>query len=106
MAPTQFINTPTTVVTEMLESFVQSHPGVQLLDGFPDVKVVVRAQLDKTKVAVISGETTYNPSASVSCVLSCGLPPVPSHLHRAIVVPTRCLFLSVFVVRPSPLPCC
>lgn len=56
MAPKQFINEPTEVVTEMLESFVQSQPNVQFLDGFPDVKVVVRAQLDKTKVAVVSGE--------------------------------------------------
>ena len=46
---------PSTAVTEMLAAFVQSHPGVQVLDGFPDVKVVVRAQLDKTKVALISG---------------------------------------------------
>ena len=62
----QFLNEPTSVVTEMLESFVQSHPGVQFLDGFPDIKVVVRSQLDKTKVAVISGATTYDVLRSAS----------------------------------------
>ena len=41
-------------MTEMLEGFVQSHPGVKLLDGFTDVKVVVRSNVDKNKVALVS----------------------------------------------------
>jgi len=53
----KFLNASTSAVTELLEGFVQSHPGVCFLDGFPDVKVVVRAQLDKTKVALISGKS-------------------------------------------------
>ena len=51
----KFLNDPGSAVTEMLEGFVQSHPGVKLLDGFPDVKVVVRSHVDKHKVALVSG---------------------------------------------------
>mmetsp|Transcript_9161 Transcript_9161/g.36949 ORF Transcript_9161/g.36949 Transcript_9161/m.36949 type:complete len:601 (+) Transcript_9161:185-1987(+) len=51
----KFLNDPGSAVTEMLEGFVQSHPGVKLLDGFPDVKVVVRSHVDKNKVALVSG---------------------------------------------------
>ena len=56
----KFLNEPTDAVVEMLQGFVQSHPNVQLLDGLPDIKVVVRANtllsnVDKTKVSIISG---------------------------------------------------
>ena len=53
----------------MLESFVQSHPGVQFLDGLPDVKVVVRTQLDKTKVALVSGEQARDVCSSAALSL-------------------------------------
>jgi hypothetical protein len=56
----KFLNQPGDAVCESLEGFVQSHPNCQLLDGLPDIKVVVRANtllsnVDKNKVAVISG---------------------------------------------------
>ena len=56
----KFLNEPNDAVVEMLQGFVQSHPNVQLLDGLPDIKVVVRANtllsnVDKSKVAIISG---------------------------------------------------
>ena len=51
----KFLNDASAAVTEMLEGFVQSHPGVKFLDGFPDVKVVVRSHVDKNKVALVSG---------------------------------------------------
>jgi dihydroxyacetone kinase len=63
----QFLNASTCAVTEALESFVQSHPHVQLLGGFPDIKVVVRAPLDKNKVAVVSGEHTV-PRSTPACL--------------------------------------
>jgi dihydroxyacetone kinase len=51
----KFLNDASAAVTEMLEGFVQTHPGVKFLDGFPDVKVVVRSHVDKNKVALVSG---------------------------------------------------
>jgi dihydroxyacetone kinase len=52
-----FLNRRDAVVTEAIEGFLStSRPGeVARLDGFPDVKVVVRANWDRSKVAVISG---------------------------------------------------
>ncbi|KAL6517934.1 hypothetical protein OROMI_033635 [Orobanche minor] len=46
------------VVTEFIEGLVETYPGLQYLDGFPDVKVVLRADVSGAtydKVAVISG---------------------------------------------------
>ena len=56
----KFLNEPNDAVVESLLGFVQAHPNCQLLDGLPDVKVVVRANtllsnVDKNKVALISG---------------------------------------------------
>jgi dihydroxyacetone kinase len=56
----KFLNDPTDAVVESLQGFVQTHPNCQLLDGLPDIKVVVRANtllsnVDKNKVALISG---------------------------------------------------
>ena len=56
----KFLNDPEDAVVESLLGFVQAHPNCQLLDGLPDVKVVVRANtllsnVDKNKVALISG---------------------------------------------------
>ncbi|KAL6494418.1 hypothetical protein OROGR_031218 [Orobanche gracilis] len=48
----------TYVVTEFIEGLVETYPGLQYLDGFPDVKVVLRADVSGAtydKVAVISG---------------------------------------------------
>ncbi|KAF9671243.1 hypothetical protein SADUNF_Sadunf12G0027200 [Salix dunnii] len=54
----KLINNPNDVVTEFIEGLVETYPGLQYLDGFPEIKVVLRsdhvsAMLDK--VAIISG---------------------------------------------------
>lgn len=54
----KLINDPNDVVTEFIEGLVETYPGLQYLDGFPQVKVVLRADVSGAtynKVAVISG---------------------------------------------------
>ncbi|KAL9224817.1 hypothetical protein vseg_000817 [Gypsophila vaccaria] len=54
----KLINDPNHVVTEFIEGLVETYPGLQYLDGFPEVKVVLRADVSSStydKVAVISG---------------------------------------------------
>ncbi|XP_020582856.1 putative 3,4-dihydroxy-2-butanone kinase [Phalaenopsis equestris] len=54
----KLINDPNDVVTECIEGMVETYPHLQYLDGFPNIKVVLRADvLGSTydKVAVISG---------------------------------------------------
>ncbi|XP_074304700.1 putative 3,4-dihydroxy-2-butanone kinase [Silene latifolia] len=54
----KLINDPHHVVTEFIEGLVETYPGLQYLDGFPEVKVVLRADVSSStydKVAVISG---------------------------------------------------
>ncbi|KAK3224653.1 hypothetical protein Dsin_004515 [Dipteronia sinensis] len=54
----KLINNPNDVVTEFIEGLVETFPGFQYLDGFPEVKVVLRADVSSAtydKVAVISG---------------------------------------------------
>ncbi|CAI0400107.1 unnamed protein product [Linum tenue] len=54
----KLINDPNDVVTEFIEGLVESYPGMQYLDGFPEVKVVLRADVagaKNDKVAIISG---------------------------------------------------
>jgi hypothetical protein len=45
----KFLNASTSAVTEMLEGFVQSHPNVCFLDGFPAGAYLVHfsAQLER-----------------------------------------------------------
>ena len=53
-----FINSTKDIVFDMLEGYVDINPHLALLDGFPDIKVVVRRDWDKykdEKVAIISG---------------------------------------------------
>ena len=52
-----FVNRRDAVVAEAIDGFLStSRPGeLARLDGFPDVKVIVRANWDRAKVAVISG---------------------------------------------------
>lgn len=51
-----FINRPESVVTEALDAEVAlSNGSLARLDGFPAIKVVVRRDWDRSKVAVISG---------------------------------------------------
>ncbi|WOL03929.1 3,4-dihydroxy-2-butanone kinase [Canna indica] len=54
----KLINDPNAVVTEFIEGLVETYPGLQYLDGFPKIKVVLRADVVSAtydKVAVISG---------------------------------------------------
>ena len=52
----QFINTKETLVTEAIDGTLRAAGGrLARLDGFPHIKVVVRADWDRSKVAVISG---------------------------------------------------
>ncbi|PKI53484.1 hypothetical protein CRG98_026174, partial [Punica granatum] len=53
----KLINDPNNAVTEYIEGLMETYPGLQYLDGFPEVKVVLRADAaggDYSKVAVIS----------------------------------------------------
>ncbi|KAH7440301.1 hypothetical protein KP509_04G100300 [Ceratopteris richardii] len=54
----KLINDPDDVVTELIEGMVETYPHLQYLNGFPEVKVVLRADINRgeyDKVAVISG---------------------------------------------------
>ena len=53
---THFVNEPSAVVTGSLDGLVRSSGGLLTrLDGYPDIKVVRRAQLPADRVALISG---------------------------------------------------
>ncbi|WP_288900372.1 dihydroxyacetone kinase subunit DhaK [uncultured Sneathiella sp.] len=52
----QFVNSKATLVTDALDGLLQSAGGRLIrLDGYPHIKVVIRADWDKSKVALISG---------------------------------------------------
>ena len=52
----QFINTKETLVTEAIDGTLRTAGGrLARLDGYPHIKVVVRTDWDKTKVALVSG---------------------------------------------------
>ena len=52
----QFINTKETAVTEAIDGVLQASGGaLARLDGYPHIRVVVRADWDKSKVALVSG---------------------------------------------------
>ncbi len=52
----QFINTKNTLVTEAIDGFLRCGEGrLARLDGYPHIKVVIRADWDKSKVALVSG---------------------------------------------------
>ncbi|XP_004981965.1 putative 3,4-dihydroxy-2-butanone kinase isoform X2 [Setaria italica] len=54
----KLINDPNDVVTQFIEGLAEAYPGVQYLDGFPEVKVVLRSDVAAgtyDKVAVICG---------------------------------------------------
>ncbi|WP_415402205.1 dihydroxyacetone kinase subunit DhaK [Tateyamaria sp. SN3-11] len=53
---TQFINTKEALVTDAIDGLLEtSGGGLMRLDGYPHIKVVCRADWDKSKVALISG---------------------------------------------------
>ncbi|KAF2545172.1 hypothetical protein F2Q70_00023207 [Brassica cretica] len=97
------------VVTEFIEGLVETYPGLQYLDGFPEVKVVLRADVSAEKydkVAVISGGGSGHEPAHAGYVgegmltaAICGdvfaSPPVDSILAgiRAVTGPQGCLLI-------------
>ncbi|KAF5795662.1 putative phosphotransferase with an alcohol group as acceptor, FAD-AMP lyase (cyclizing) [Helianthus annuus] len=105
----KLINNPNDVVTEFIEGLVETYPGLQYLDGFPEVKVVLRADVSPStydKVAVISGGGSGHEPAHAGFVgdgmltaAICGdvfaSPPVASILAgiRAVTGPMGCLLI-------------
>ncbi|KAL4574631.1 hypothetical protein LXL04_021467 [Taraxacum kok-saghyz] len=105
----KLINNPNDVVTEFIEGLVETYPGLQYLDGFPEVKVVLRADVSGPtydKVAVISGGGSGHEPAHAGFVgdgmltaAICGdvfaSPPVASILAgiRAVTGPMGCLLI-------------
>jgi len=53
----RFLNARETIVHEAIDGLLSSSSGKDLarLDGYPHIKVVVRKDWDKRKVAVVSG---------------------------------------------------
>ncbi len=52
----QFINSKETLVTEAIDGLIRTSGGLLArLDGFPHIRVVVRADWDRSKVALVSG---------------------------------------------------
>jgi ATP-dependent dihydroxyacetone kinase len=52
----QFINTRETIVTDAIDGLLATSGGaLARLDGYPHIKVVVRADWDRSKVALVSG---------------------------------------------------
>lgn len=53
----RFFNSPESIVTEALTAMARVQDGakLKLLDGFPHIKVLMRSDWDRTKVAVVSG---------------------------------------------------
>lgn len=105
----KLISDPNDVVTEFIEGLVETYPGLQFLDGFPLVKVVLRADVSSAtynKVAVISGGGSGHEPAHAGFVgegmltaAICGdvfaSPPVDSILAgiRAVTGPMGCLLI-------------
>ncbi|KAI6694253.1 hypothetical protein NL676_021963 [Syzygium grande] len=105
----KLINNPNDVVTEYIEGLVETYPGLQYLDGFPEVKVVLRADVSSEthdKVAVISGGGSGHEPAQAGYVgegmltaAICGdvfaSPPADSILAgiRAVTGPMGCLLI-------------
>ncbi|XP_009355991.2 putative 3,4-dihydroxy-2-butanone kinase isoform X1 [Pyrus x bretschneideri] len=105
----KLINDPNDVVTEFIEGLVETYPGLQYLDGFPQVKVVLRADVSGgtyDKVAIISGGGSGHEPAHAGFVgdgmltaAICGdvfaSPQVDSILAgiRAVTGPSGCLLI-------------
>jgi dihydroxyacetone kinase len=65
----QFINTKETLVTEAIDGALRTAKGrLARLDGYPHIKVVVREDWDKSKVALVSGGGSGHEPAHVGYV--------------------------------------
>ncbi len=51
----QFMNSKATLVTDALDGLLRTTPGLARLDGYPHIKVVVRTDWTRAKVALVSG---------------------------------------------------
>nr|CAD1837372.1 unnamed protein product [Ananas comosus var. bracteatus] len=105
----KLVNDPNDVVTEFIEGLVETYPGLQYLDGFPLIKVVLRADVSTRtydKVAVISGggsghepaHTGFVGPGMLTAAVSGDIftsPPVDSILAaiRAVTGPKGCLLI-------------
>ncbi|KAA3458290.1 Dak kinase [Gossypium australe] len=114
----KLINNPNDVVTEFIEGLVETYHGLQYLDGFPEVKVVLRADVSGAtydKVAVISGGGSGHEPAQAGYVGEglltasiCGdvfaSPTVDSILAgiRAVTGPMGCLLIVTVLLYPEP----
>ncbi len=53
---TQFVNKKEDIVAEAVDGVIATSGGLLIrLDGFPHIRVVLRADWDKSKVAIVSG---------------------------------------------------
>ena len=70
---TQFINARDTLVTEALDGMLRTAGGrLARLDGYPHIRVVVRTDWDKSRVALVSGGgSCMNPATQVWLVKAC-----------------------------------
>jgi ATP-dependent dihydroxyacetone kinase len=64
----QFINTKETLVIEAIDGSLYTARGLARLDGFPHIKVVLRNDWDKSKVALVSGGGSGHEPAHVGYV--------------------------------------
>jgi ATP-dependent dihydroxyacetone kinase len=66
---TQFLNSKETVVTEAIDGVLRGAGGrLARLDGYPHIKVVVRTDWDRSKVALVSGGGSGHEPAHVGFV--------------------------------------
>ena len=65
----QFVNSRDAVVTEAIDGVLRGAGGrLARLDGYPHIKVVVRTDWDKSKVALVSGGGSGHEPAHVGFV--------------------------------------
>ncbi|MGB8814676.1 MAG: dihydroxyacetone kinase subunit DhaK [Paracoccaceae bacterium] len=66
---TQFMNKRENIVTEAIDGVIMTSGGrLARLDGFPHIRVVVRADWDKSRVAIVSGGGSGHEPAHVGFV--------------------------------------
>jgi len=68
MGTSRFHNDRDDLVQQAIDGHLRATPGLARLDGYPDVKVVVRDDLDRAQVAVISGGGSGHEPAHVGYV--------------------------------------
>ena len=80
-----FINTKETLVHDALDGFLSTCGSSRSrLDGYPHIKVVIRTDWDKSKVALLSGEDP-DTSLRIRALLQracCLRPCAAMYLHR------------------------